>query len=217
MKAAERPLSERENAAWRAFYEMQELLRGRLEQHLQADSGLSNADYTVLVALSEAPHGQQRAYELSRRLAWEKSRLHHQLTRMCGRGLVERLNGDGRAVYVAITPEGRAALEAAQTPPPPARPAPVPRSPHPRTDRPARRHLPHDPRRPRHVLTPTAAGAAALPGSAIASDSVLESTRRTTWSPSSSPRRGPDRERRPRRRSFYITHQHGRYHVRKVS
>ena len=108
MKAAERPLSERENAAWRAFYEMQELLRARLEQHLQADSGLSNADYTVLVVLSEVPQGQQRAYELSRRLAWEKSRLHHQLTRMCGRGLVERLNGDGRAVYVAITPEGRA-------------------------------------------------------------------------------------------------------------
>jgi DNA-binding MarR family transcriptional regulator len=116
MKAAERPLSERENAAWRAFYEMQELLRGRLEQHLEADSGLSNADYTVLVALSEAPQGQQRAYELSRRLAWEKSRLHHQLTRMCGRGLVERLNGDGRAIYVAITPGGRAALEAAVPP-----------------------------------------------------------------------------------------------------
>jgi DNA-binding MarR family transcriptional regulator len=116
MKAAERPLSERENAAWRAFYEMQELLRGRLEQHLQADSGLSNADYTVLVALSEAPQGQQRAYELGRRLAWEKSRLHHQLTRMCGRGLVERLNGDGRAIYVAITPGGRAALEAAAPP-----------------------------------------------------------------------------------------------------
>ena len=108
MKAAERPLNERENAAWRAFYEMQELLRTRLEHHLQADSGLSNADYTVLVVLSEVPQGQQRAYELSRRLMWEKSRLHHQLTRMCGRGLVERLNGDGRAVYVAITPEGRA-------------------------------------------------------------------------------------------------------------
>ena len=35
---------------------------------------------------------------------------------MCGRGLVERLNGDGRAVYVAITPEGSAALEAAAPP-----------------------------------------------------------------------------------------------------
>ena len=117
MKAAERPLSERENAAWRAFYEMQELLRGRLEQHLQADSGLSNADYTVLVVLSEVPQGQQRAYELSRRLAWEKSRLHHQLTRMCSRGLVERRpdpdSGNARAVQIVLTRDGLAAIVAA--------------------------------------------------------------------------------------------------------
>ena len=100
-------------SAWRAFFQMQEVLRGRLEQQLQADSGLSNADYTVLVALSEAPDGRQRAIELSRRLGWEKSRLHHQLSRMGRRGLVERHSGDGRASYAAITADGRAALAAA--------------------------------------------------------------------------------------------------------
>jgi DNA-binding MarR family transcriptional regulator len=99
--------------AWRTFYEMQEVLRGRLEQQLQEDSGLSNADYTVLVALSEAPGGQQRAVELGRRLGREKSRLHHQLTRMCRRGLVQRRSGDGRAIYAAITAAGRDALTAA--------------------------------------------------------------------------------------------------------
>jgi DNA-binding MarR family transcriptional regulator len=113
VEAATRPLTEREMSAWRTFYEMQEVLRGRLEQQLQADSGLSNADYTVLVALSEAAGGRLRAYELGRRLGWEKSRLHHQLTRMCGRGLIQRHSGDGRAVYAAITAAGRAALEAA--------------------------------------------------------------------------------------------------------
>lgn len=113
MKATARPLTEREMTAWRTFYEMQEVLRGRLEQQLQEDSGLSNADYTVLVALSEAPDGQQRAVELGRRLGWEKSRLHHQLTRMCRRGLVQRRSGDGRAIYAAITVAGRAALTAA--------------------------------------------------------------------------------------------------------
>ena len=60
MTAAARPLSEREMDAWRTFYEMQEVLRGRLEQQLQDDSGLSNADYTVLVALSEAAGGRLR-------------------------------------------------------------------------------------------------------------------------------------------------------------
>jgi DNA-binding MarR family transcriptional regulator len=99
--------------AWRTFYEMQEVLRGRLEQQLLADNGLSNADYTVLVALSEAEEGRLRVYELGRRLGWEKSRLHHQLTRMCQRGLVQRHSGQGRAIHVAVTPAGLAALEAA--------------------------------------------------------------------------------------------------------
>ncbi len=99
--------------AWRTFYEMQEVLRGRLEQQLLADNGLSNADYTVLVALSEADDGRLRIYELGRRLGWEKSRLHHQLTRMCKRGLVQRHSGEGRAIHVAITAAGLAALEAA--------------------------------------------------------------------------------------------------------
>ena len=113
MKAAARPLNQREMTAWRTFYEMQELLRGRLEQQLQTDSGLSNADYTVLVALAEAPDGRQRPVDLGRRLGWEKSRLHHQLTRMCRRGLVERRSGERRAIYAAITAAGVAALRAA--------------------------------------------------------------------------------------------------------
>jgi hypothetical protein len=77
VKATARPLNDRETTAWRTFFEMQEVLRGRLEQRLLADSGLSNADYTMLVALSEADDGRLRVYELGRRLAWEKSRLHH--------------------------------------------------------------------------------------------------------------------------------------------
>lgn len=106
-------LSQPQLRAWRLLVEMQELLRGRIEQQLQADSGLSNADYTVLVVLSEAPDGQLRALHLVRALEWEKSRLHHQLTRMCGRGLIERRSGAGRTSYAAITAAGRAALEAA--------------------------------------------------------------------------------------------------------
>jgi DNA-binding MarR family transcriptional regulator len=109
----QRGLTERELRAWRAFFQMQEVLRSRIEQQLQADSGLSNADYTVLVALSEAPGGRLRAYELSNELGWEKSRLHHQLTRMCKRGLVERRSGASRAMYAVIRPEGRTALEQA--------------------------------------------------------------------------------------------------------
>jgi DNA-binding MarR family transcriptional regulator len=113
VKRAQRPFSQREQTAWRAFYELNEVLRGRLEQHLQADSGLSHADYTLLAVLSEADGHRLRAVELGQNLGWEKSRLHHQLTRMCKRGLVRRSSGEGRAVNVTITPAGRAALDAA--------------------------------------------------------------------------------------------------------
>ena len=102
----------------------------------------------------------------------EKSRL-HQLTRMCGRGLVERLNSDGRGHLRRHHPGGRAALDGA-FPPPPIRPAPVPRSPHPELGRPARRHLA---RSSTASTRPDAdGGATAPPGSAIASASVLESS-----------------------------------------
>src|SRR6516164_6010917 len=92
---------------------MQEHLHGRIEQQLQASSGLSLADYSVLSVLSEAPGGRLRPYCLSATLGWEKSRLHHQLTRMCRRGLAERHAGESRASYVQITPQGLTALEQA--------------------------------------------------------------------------------------------------------
>jgi DNA-binding MarR family transcriptional regulator len=110
-------LNDRQQRAWRSFYRMQEVLRARLEQQLQATSGLSNADYTVLVVLHDTPGHRLRQFELGEVVQWEKSRLHHQLTRMCRRGLVERGPDPraprSRAMYVTLTPAGRHALLAA--------------------------------------------------------------------------------------------------------
>ncbi|MFC3986829.1 MarR family winged helix-turn-helix transcriptional regulator [Streptosporangium jomthongense] len=106
-------LTERELRAWRTSFLMVELLRTRVEQQLQADGGLSNADYTVLVLLAEAPERRMRAYELGRVAGWEKSRMHHQLTRMERRGLVTREPCGSRGVYAVLTAEGLAALRSA--------------------------------------------------------------------------------------------------------
>jgi DNA-binding MarR family transcriptional regulator len=106
-------LTERELRAWRVSIRMMELLRARIEQQLQASSGLSNADYTVLALLSEAPDGRMRAYELGRVADWEKSRMHHQLTRMCQRGLITRERCGSRGMDALITAKGLAALEEA--------------------------------------------------------------------------------------------------------
>ncbi|MBO0822273.1 MAG: MarR family transcriptional regulator [Actinobacteria bacterium] len=92
---------------------MLELLRTRIEQQLQACSGLSMADYAVLSLLSEAPDGRMRVYELARAADWEKSRLHHQLTRMGKRGLVDRESCGSRGIYAVITAKGLAAIKEA--------------------------------------------------------------------------------------------------------
>ncbi|MFD5128924.1 MarR family winged helix-turn-helix transcriptional regulator [Streptomyces olindensis] len=113
MTQKQRGLSARELHAWQTFFRMQEVLRGRIEQQLQACSGLSTADYTVLTVLSGAEDGRLRAYHLGSMMGWEKSRMHHQLTRMAKRGLVERHSGEARAIYVTLTPKGQKALNEA--------------------------------------------------------------------------------------------------------
>ncbi|RKT90085.1 DNA-binding transcriptional regulator, MarR family [Saccharopolyspora antimicrobica] len=104
-------LTERELRAWRTSFRMLELLRMRVEQQLQSSSGLSNADYTVLAVLSEAPEGRMRVYELGRVAGWEKSRMHHQLTRMSGRGLITRERCGSRGMHAVITAKGLATLK----------------------------------------------------------------------------------------------------------
>ncbi|MGW0707583.1 MarR family winged helix-turn-helix transcriptional regulator [Streptomyces sp. NPDC002643] len=106
-------LSARELHAWQTFFRMQEVLRGRVERQLQDCGGLSTADYTVLTVLSGADGGRLRAYHLGAMMGWEKSRMHHQLTRMSRRGLVERHSGEARAIYITLTPKGREALNEA--------------------------------------------------------------------------------------------------------
>ncbi|MGY6651584.1 MarR family winged helix-turn-helix transcriptional regulator [Amycolatopsis sp. TRM77291] len=106
-------LTEHELRAWRVSFQMLELLRTRIEQQLQASSGLSNADYTVLALLSEAPDGRMRVYELGRAASWEKSRMHHQLTRMGKRGLVTRERCGSRGMEAVITANGLTALKQA--------------------------------------------------------------------------------------------------------
>jgi DNA-binding MarR family transcriptional regulator len=108
-------LSEREQRAWRAFLAMQRQLIGRTARDLQRDTGLSGADYEVLVNLSEAPEGRLRAFELGAATQWEKSRLSHHITRMVERGLVRREScpTDSRGAFVVLTAAGRKAIEAA--------------------------------------------------------------------------------------------------------
>lgn len=110
-----RGLNDEEQRAWRGLLDVQAGLRARLHRELQATSGLSLPDYDVLVHLTDVPEGRLRAFELGDGLQWEKSRLSKQVARMAKRGLVvrEHCPEDRRGAYVAVTAQGRLAIEEA--------------------------------------------------------------------------------------------------------
>jgi DNA-binding MarR family transcriptional regulator len=107
--AAPRWLDAREQAAWRAYLDMTAKLQAQLNRELQQQCGISIADYSVLVRLSEHADARMRVLELARALGWEKSRLSHQLSRMQQRGLVERshCSEDRRGAWIVLTEKGR--------------------------------------------------------------------------------------------------------------
>jgi DNA-binding MarR family transcriptional regulator len=108
-------LSDDEQRAWRALLQMTSRLEAHMNRQLQETSGLSKADYDVLVPLSEAPDGRLRIFEIARELCWEQSRLSHHLGRMQKRGLIDRENcdADRRGAFVVLTASGRGAIEKA--------------------------------------------------------------------------------------------------------
>lgn len=113
--AEPRWLDERENRLWRNWLRVNQELPGVLEGLITRDSGLSGADYAVLVPLSESPDGMLRARELRREILWDRSRLSHQVKRMEKRGLVvrEECAEDARGAMIRMTAQGRAAIEGA--------------------------------------------------------------------------------------------------------
>jgi DNA-binding MarR family transcriptional regulator len=113
--AKPRWLTKRQAHAWRAYLKLNQELYRRLADELERDGGLSAADYTVLVPLSETPGGTLRARDLCTEIGWDRSRLSHHVSRMETRGLVAREDcaDDARGSMVRLTPVGRAAIEAA--------------------------------------------------------------------------------------------------------
>lgn len=101
--------------AWRSWLDVNARLTVALHRRLQASSGLSLADYEILVALTDVPRRTLRMFELGERLGWEKSRVSKQVARMTTRGLVRRRDciDDRRGAFVDLTDAGAAAIEAA--------------------------------------------------------------------------------------------------------
>lgn len=108
----------RELQVWREFIETFEALRSEVASRLLAETSLSAGDYSVLLALSEAPAERLRSSELAAEIAWERSRLSHHLGRMERRGLIRRQEcaSDNRGAEVVLTTDGAAAFRRATVP-----------------------------------------------------------------------------------------------------
>lgn len=108
-------LDDDQQRAWRAYVGSHARLLAELNRRLVEVSGLTLADYEVLVHLSEASDQRLRSFELADAMQWERSRLTHHLTRMTKRGLVVRelCEDDGRGSFVVVTPAGRRVLRRA--------------------------------------------------------------------------------------------------------
>jgi len=118
MPGTRRLPSRHELAMWREFIEATELLRTAVAARLQEDSGLSMGDYTVLLALTEAPGRRYRSSDLAAAIGWERSRLSHHLGRMERRGLISRehCTADSRGSEIVLEPAGDQAFHAATAP-----------------------------------------------------------------------------------------------------
>ncbi|MDP1876700.1 MAG: MarR family transcriptional regulator [Actinomycetota bacterium] len=101
-------LTEEEQRSWRAWLSASLLLGDQLSRDLQAQHGLTIADYEILVHLSETPLRRLRMSELAEATLSSRSRLSHQIDRMEKAGLVERevCASDRRGSFAVLTAQG---------------------------------------------------------------------------------------------------------------
>ena len=108
-------LDAEQQRAWLAYIRVQLRLSYEMNRQLQADSGLSLADYDVLTALSSTAGARMQMTALAAHVGWERSRLSHHVRRMANRDLVNcnSSDSDRRTTEVALSTTGRRAIDEA--------------------------------------------------------------------------------------------------------
>lgn len=98
-----------EAAAWGGFLSTHGMLSKRLEENLRRASGLSHAEYEVLLRLASEESGQLRIQALAEHSVLTHSGTSRLVDRLEGAGLVERAGAteDKRGAYAVLTDSGR--------------------------------------------------------------------------------------------------------------
>lgn len=94
--------------AWVAFLQAHAVLTRRLEAELQAERGLTLADYDALVQLAVADDHRLRMSELADRIVLSRSGVSRLVDRLVAHGLVVRraCPTDARGSWAELTPAG---------------------------------------------------------------------------------------------------------------
>ncbi|TGO06447.1 MarR family winged helix-turn-helix transcriptional regulator [Serinibacter arcticus] len=108
-------LDEGEQRDWRASVVGMTYLLATLSRDLEVATGLSMAEYEILVRLSEAPDGSVRMSDLADGVAHSRSRVTHTVARLEAAGLVSRRPAaeDRRGIAATLTAAGYERLVAA--------------------------------------------------------------------------------------------------------
>ena len=98
-----------EAAAWGGFLSTHGRLSKRLEENLRRTSGLSRAEYEVLLRLFREEEGRLRIQALAAKSILTHSGTSRLIDRLEGAGLVTRADAeeDGRGAYAVLTDKGR--------------------------------------------------------------------------------------------------------------
>jgi DNA-binding MarR family transcriptional regulator len=107
-------LDETQLQAWRRFAALLVVLPGELDGEMQRKAGMTQFEYGVLAALSEAPERSMRISTLARFAQGSLSRISHLIKRLEARGWVRREpdRADGRYTNAILTDAGHAKVVA---------------------------------------------------------------------------------------------------------
>ncbi len=105
----------RRSLAWRVFFEASTRLQGVLETRLKKTSGITLADYNILLTLYEAEGKSLRMGELADKTVFSPSRLTYLVSRLEKNGWVEKApaDSDGRGYVAVLTDKGQVLTEEA--------------------------------------------------------------------------------------------------------
>ena len=109
------PLSESEEAMWRALMRIVKTLPRHLDSDLVRSAGLTASEYTMLMHLSEAPNRELRMADLAAATGLSASRTTRLVQDLQSRGLVTKRGStaDGRSNIARLTGPGMAKMKSA--------------------------------------------------------------------------------------------------------